>query len=67
MPSMITRLILSLKKALIFPDSVRSSAGTGRLGTLIFSQRAVRGTERVKGDDVALSNLSSGTSDLSHI
>ena len=66
MPSMITRLILSLKKeASISPNSVRSGAGTGRLGTLIFAQRAVSGTERAEGGDVTLSNLSSeGTSCL---
>ena len=55
--SMTTRLILSLKKASISPDSVWSIAGTGRLGTLIFAHHAVGGTECV-GGDVALTNLS---------
>jgi len=66
MPSMIARLILSLKKASVSPGSVRSNASSGRLGTAIFAQRTASGTGRVKSDDVALSNLSSeGTSGLS--
>ena len=66
MPSMITRLILSLKKAATSPDSVWSSGGPDQITTAIFAQRAVSGTERVRGDDVALRNLpSEGTSGLS--
>ena len=57
-PSMITRLILSLKKAAISPDSVWSSTGVGQPGTAIFSPRMVSGTARVRDGDVALSNLS---------
>ena len=66
MPSMITRLVLSLKKAAISPDSVWSGAGTSRTGTAMFFQGTVGGTERTNGGDVALSNLSSeGASGLS--
>jgi len=66
MPSMIARLVLSLKKVAISPDSVWSGAGSSRAGTAIFFQRTVSGTERANNDDVALSNLSSeGASGLS--
>ena len=63
---MITRLILSLKKAAISPNSVWSGAsGTSQLGTVVVFQRVVGGTERVRGV-VVLSNLSSeGTNGLS--
>jgi len=63
MPSMITRLILSLKKAAISPNSLWSSTGVGQLGTVIFSQRTVGRTERFRGGGVVPRNLSSvGTS-----
>ena len=64
MPIMITRLILSLKKAVNSPNSV--SSGPGRLETVRLARCTVGGTERVRGGDVALRDLSSeGTSDLS--
>jgi len=63
---MITRLILSLKKAATSPDSVWSNGGPSQIATAIFAQRVFSGTERVRGDDVALRNLpSEGTSGLS--
>ena len=63
---MTTRLILSLKKATISPNSVWSGAScTGQLGTVVVSQRVVSGTEHVRGGAVVLSNLSSeGTNGL---
>jgi len=62
-PSMITRLILSLKKAATTPNSVW---GSTTVGTAVFFQRAVGGTERIGNGDAALSNLSSeGISGLS--
>ena len=63
---MITRLILSLKKAAISPNSVWSGAScTGQLETVVVSQRVVSGTEYVRGGAVVLSNLSSeGTNGL---
>ena len=65
-PSMITRLILSLKKAAISPDSVWNSTSVGQPGTAIFSPRMVSRTARVRGGNVALSNLSlQGTGGLS--
>ena len=59
-PMMITRLILSLKKA------VHSlSSGAGRLETIRFAQSTVGGTNRVRGGDMALRDLSSeGASSL---
>jgi len=65
---MIARLILSLKKAAISPNSMWSGAScTGQLGTVVVSQRVVGGTERVRGGGVVvLSNFSSeGTNGLS--
>jgi hypothetical protein len=61
MPTMIVRLILSLKKA---AGPVPSSAG--QLETAGFARRVFSGTECVRGDDMALMDLSSGgTSGLS--
>jgi len=62
-PSMITRMILSLKKAATTPNSVGGSASAG---TAVFFQRAVGGTEYIGDGDLALNSLSSeGTSSLS--
>ena len=59
-PVIITRLILSLKKAV---SSI--SSGAGRLETVRFAQRTIGGTDRVIGGDMALRNLSSeGTGGL---
>jgi len=58
MPIMITRLILSLKKAV---DSVSGNAR--QLQTIRFARHTIGGTERVRGGDMALGDLSSeGTS-----
>jgi len=59
-PMMITRLILSLRKAV---NSV--SNGAGQLGVVRFAQHTVGGSERIGGGDMALRNISSeGTSVL---
>lgn len=60
-PLMITRLIVSLKKAVKPQDSIWSA---GRLASVRFARYSIGGSER--GDGVALGDLSSeGESSLS--
>jgi len=59
-PLMVTRLILSLRKAANPQDSIWSR-GTGQVDTVRFARDAVSGTEG-GGGDIALGHLSSGGS-----
>ena len=59
---MITRLILSLKKAANSPSMVWSSGGTGQVDSVRFARRTAGGAERGSGD-IVLRHLSSEGSD----
>jgi len=57
MPLLITRMILSLKKAANSPDSVWSSGGAAQpRSTVVFSHHTIGGSER-GGDNIALGHL----------
>ena len=56
-PLMVTRLILSLKKAANYPGSIWDSS-VGQLETAVFAQRTIGGSER--GGNVALSDTPLG-------
>ena len=57
-PLMITRLILSLKKAANPQASIWSLSGTGQLETARFASHTIGGTEG-EGGDIVLGHLSS--------
>jgi hypothetical protein len=60
MPLMVTRLIISLKKAVEAPELMWSGSSqvTSQAESVMF---AVGGTEHPAGDDVALENISWGS------
>ena len=58
---MITRLVLSLRKAADPQDPIWSLGGTGQVDNVRFTRHAISGTEG-GGGDIALGHLSLGRS-----
>ena len=59
MPVMVTRLIISLKKAVEAPEQMWN--GTSHVESVVFARGTIGGTEYQAGGDVALGNISSGS------
>ena len=60
MPLMVTRLIISLKKAVEAPKQMWNGTES-KVGSFRFARGTIGGTEYQLGGDVALGNISSGS------
>ena len=58
MPLMVTRLVISLKKAVEAPEQMWN--GISKVENVRFARGTIGGTEYQAGGDVALGNISSG-------